>query len=56
MSDRITYSCENGHRVQLALDGPVAEAARERRRKTKTCEIGVGDGRVCGARLESRPG
>jgi hypothetical protein len=52
MADRlVNYVCAAGHRVSLRMDGKLADAVRARRAKNKTCEVGVGEGRVCNAAL-----
>lgn len=53
-SNRKRWQCAAGHQVELRLDSgdePTVGAVIARRQKNKTCEVGVGGGRVCGAAL-----
>ena len=50
-NDTIEYRCEAGHSVHLKMDGKLADVVRARRAKYKTCEVGIGGGHVCNAKL-----
>lgn len=52
----ITYRCEAGHSTRLLIDGKLATEVAARRAKTKKCEVGIGGGNVCGARLLDEDG
>jgi hypothetical protein len=50
-NDTIEYRCEAGHSVHLKMDGKLADEVRARRAKNKTCEVGIGGGKVCNTPL-----